>query len=148
MNWDIFSTFLLIQCFLYFAASLILSSLYRFIVVFEAQMAVVDFGIIFVSLNAFLIIFYLFHLGIDLFLFFTVSSAFSHYNCLGWWMWFICFVYGTWCSNAPYYQVKNCAQSLSLRCWLLVKLYPSSIVYCCTICNLRSRRVTMTCKRQ
>ena len=48
----------LILCFLYFAVSRILSSLYRFIDVFDAQMAVVDVGINFflVSFNTFLII--------------------------------------------------------------------------------------------
>ena len=59
----------LILCFLYFAVSRIRSSLYRFIDVFDAQMAVVDVGINFflVSFNTFLMICYFCLLGICLF---------------------------------------------------------------------------------
>ena len=60
LNWQFssFPTCTSILCFLYFAVSRIRSSLYRFIDVFDAQMAVVDVGINFflVSFNTFLMI--------------------------------------------------------------------------------------------
>ena len=66
--------------FLYFAVSRILCSLYHFIDVLEAQMAVVDVGI---SCD---MLFFL--LGICVY-FFTVSSVFSYYGCLDWWRWLV-----------------------------------------------------------